>query len=193
MKKHGKTFYFLRHAETTWNQKKLCQGTIDIDLSENGVKEATLLAQKLASFPLECICTSPLTRALRTAQMIHKHHPTVPFKILEELKERNWGHMQGSSSSQMYEFEMHEELNPDFVPPLGIETRTEMKERLKKGLEKAFQIHREPLLVSHGRLFIALCELLEVPLIRQVPNLCLIKFCHDGSSWSCQLLSEDLY
>jgi len=57
----------VRHGESTWNQTGRYQGRIDTELSEQGQKQASLLAERLSSIPLAAIYASPLRRALHTA------------------------------------------------------------------------------------------------------------------------------
>ncbi len=57
----------VRHAESTWNQTGRYQGRIDTELSDQGQKQASLLAERLISMPLAAIYASPLRRALHTA------------------------------------------------------------------------------------------------------------------------------
>lgn len=57
----------VRHAESTWNQTGRYQGRIDTELSDQGQKQASLLAERLKSVPLAAIYASPLRRALHTA------------------------------------------------------------------------------------------------------------------------------
>ncbi len=186
---HGKHFYFVRHAETEWNERKLCQGLRDIGLSEMGRKNSLKFAKNLSPLPIACICSSPLKRAYDTATMIQQHHPNAQLHIIDELKERDWGELEGISSEEMYAIERQEEADPLFIPGQGIETRADFKKRITIGLNKAFEHHPYPLIVSHGRLFLALCELLELPPLRQVPNLTLIEFERDGSSYHYKQIS----
>ena len=55
MDKLEKTFYFVRHAESLWNIKKLCQGRRDIELSPKGLQDTVEFAKKLSNFPIEHI------------------------------------------------------------------------------------------------------------------------------------------
>jgi broad specificity phosphatase PhoE len=178
-----KRFYFIRHAESHWNIKKLCQGHRDIGLSEKGVREAEFFAEKFSNFPIEHICTSPLKRALHTAEIIKQYHPKASFSIVQELSERNWGCLEGISSDAMYEIENLEETNPDYKLDSSIESREDLKFRISQGLEIVFQQHHEPFIVSNGRLFVSLCELLEIPVVRQIPNLCLFEITKRSGKW----------
>jgi broad specificity phosphatase PhoE len=67
-------FFFIRHGESLWNMKNLCQGQKDIELSPKGLNDAWAFAKKSAHLPIGYICTSPLKRALKTAQIIMQYH-----------------------------------------------------------------------------------------------------------------------
>ena len=64
------TFYFVRHGETDWNVQKKIQGTTDVPLNENGLRQARELAEKLVQekYEIDCAYTSPMLRAQATAQ-----------------------------------------------------------------------------------------------------------------------------
>ena len=122
------------------------------------------------------MCSSPLSRALDTAQYIHKEQEGVPFLVIDELKERHWGEYQeGCSSEEMFRIEEHEEQDPSYNPGKGVELRSELKARIVKGILKALDFSDEPVIVSHGRWFLVLCEILNIPLMRQVSNLALYR------------------
>ena len=63
-------FYFVRHGETDWNVQKKIQGTTDVPLNENGLRQARGLAEKLVQgdYNIDCVYTSPHIRAQVTAQ-----------------------------------------------------------------------------------------------------------------------------
>ena len=59
--------YVARHGETAWNvQKKVC-GRTDIPLTETGMEQAKLLAEKAAELDIDIIIASPMIRAQQTA------------------------------------------------------------------------------------------------------------------------------
>ena len=59
-----------RHGETEWNVEKIFRGRADVALDEIGIKQAELLGKYLSKWELEAIYSSPLKRALDTANMI---------------------------------------------------------------------------------------------------------------------------
>lgn len=156
-------FYFVRHGETDWNRQQLAQGQKDIPLNEKGRADALLLAKTLS--PFEKVFSSPLQRAFETAKILHPGD----IILLDELKERNWGELEGMSSEKMYEIEKREEDQKDFICHPSIETRASFLARVERGLDIILK-EKEPLVVSHGRVFLALCEILKRPLVRQVPH-----------------------
>ena len=62
--------YMIRHGETDWNKAHRLQGWSDIPLNERGRAQAACAAKMMASVPLDVIYTSPLKRAVETADII---------------------------------------------------------------------------------------------------------------------------
>ena len=83
-----------RHGETEWNVGEIFRGRIDIELNETGIKQAQLLAEYLSGVKIEAICSSPLKRALTTAQMIADYHQ-LDVQIAPGLIDLNYGKWQG--------------------------------------------------------------------------------------------------
>ena len=80
------TIYLVRHAEAEVNLNPLTPSESDV-LTENGLKQAQLVATRLKDFPIETIYTSKISRALRTAEVIGSAFNKAPI-IIESLKER---------------------------------------------------------------------------------------------------------
>ncbi len=64
----------IRHGETAWNVDEIFRGRIDVELNETGTKQAELLAEYLSKVRIEAIYSSPLKRALKTAEIIAGYH-----------------------------------------------------------------------------------------------------------------------
>ncbi len=61
----------VRHGETEWNRVKRIQGSgSDTPLSEIGLGQAAAVALRLKNEKIQAIYSSPLQRALHTAQAI---------------------------------------------------------------------------------------------------------------------------
>jgi len=60
----------IRHGETEWNVEGRYQGQADPPLNQRGLAQAHQLAQKLRGVGLDVLYSSPLRRALQTAQIL---------------------------------------------------------------------------------------------------------------------------
>ena len=138
-------FYFVRHAETDWSAQNLCQGHTDIPLNQKGLLEAQKLAAQLKNIQVSCIISSPLVRALRTAQAIQQVQIKAPIHIIREFAERSFGELEGRTNDQLYTIERFEEKNPTFNLGRGVESRCVFHQRVLKALEMAQNIAPHPL------------------------------------------------
>ena len=94
----------LRHGESEWNKENRFTGWTDVDLSENGVKEAEdagkLLKEKGYTFDVSF--TSVLKRANRTLEIILKEmNLDIPVHYSYRLNERHYGALQGLNKDEM--------------------------------------------------------------------------------------------
>lgn len=102
------TLFLVRHGETEWNALGKFQGCIDIELSEEGIFQATLLKEKVQN-SFDYIYSSPLKRALDTANIICSNKNIKP-KVEPNLREINFGEWEGLTPKEI------EKLYPeDFV------------------------------------------------------------------------------
>jgi broad specificity phosphatase PhoE len=84
----------IRHGQTAWNKDKIFRGRIDVELNEIGKKQAKACADALKDTQIVAFYTSPLLRAMETAQIIaspHKKNVTA----IKELIDFNFGKWQG--------------------------------------------------------------------------------------------------
>ena len=99
---------FVRHGETDWNQKKILQGSVDIPLNKAGFAQAQLTAQALAHRHVDAIISSPLLRAVQTAQVLARTlHAQVQTD--DRIRERSFGQKEGKPM-------VREEFNRWWVP-----------------------------------------------------------------------------
>ena len=85
----------IRHGDTDWNMEEIFRGRADIELNETGIKQAQLLAKYLEDVPLKAIYSSPLKRALKTAEIIAGPHGA-GVTPSQELVDFDYGEWQGS-------------------------------------------------------------------------------------------------
>ena len=86
--------YIIRHGQTPWNARKCLQGRSDVDLNENGIYLAELTGKALRDVTFDLAFTSPLIRALHTAQCILAGRE-VPIIEDERLIEISFGIYEG--------------------------------------------------------------------------------------------------
>jgi len=89
-----------RHGETEWNVEEVFRGRIDIELNETGIKQAELLAEYLSDLKIDAIYSSPLRRALKTAEMIASYHK-LDVEIAPGLIDFNYGKWQGLAHQEV--------------------------------------------------------------------------------------------
>lgn len=65
-----KKVYFIRHGESEFNVKSLIQHH-DVDLTDEGVKQAEFVARRFESIPIDVIVASPMLRTKNTAEIIN--------------------------------------------------------------------------------------------------------------------------
>lgn len=92
----------IRHGETEWNAGEVFRGRADIDLNENGILQAKLLAGYLDGREIEAVYASPLVRARRTAGGIAQSRG-LHIKIEPGLIDFDFGEWQGMSARQVQE------------------------------------------------------------------------------------------
>ncbi len=101
------TLILLRHGNSTWNQKNLFTGWVDVRLSDQGVTEATRAGELLAESGLkpDVLYTSVLSRAIQTANIALDvaDRLWIPVKRSWRLNERHYGALQGKDKAQTLE------------------------------------------------------------------------------------------
>ncbi|MBA5851610.1 histidine phosphatase family protein [Clostridium sp. cel8] len=90
----------IRHGQTSWNKLGKYQGSSDIELSEEGIIQAKYLKKHLKG-KFDCIYTSPLKRAIKTAEIIASNSKKTPI-IVNDLREINFGKWEGLTLKQIY-------------------------------------------------------------------------------------------
>ena len=83
--------YLLRHGETQWNAdgNRYC-GRTDIPLTKKGIAQAGLVHDQLKHIDLDAVYSSPLQRALHTAQIASGKNEIITDERLIEFSFGNW-------------------------------------------------------------------------------------------------------
>jgi broad specificity phosphatase PhoE len=103
----------VRHGETIGNAARVVQRE-DAPLNERGVRQAELLALRLAELGIESVLCSDLLRARMTAEpVLRKTSARIEYTPL--LQERNFGDLRGVPYAELE----RDIFAPDYVPPGG--------------------------------------------------------------------------
>jgi alpha-ribazole phosphatase len=143
----------IRHGETEWNVQEVFRGRIDVELNETGIRQAELLAQYLSRVKIDAIYSSPLQRALKTAEIIARYHK-LKVEIAPGLMDFDFGKWQGLPHQEVkrrYKKLYAEWLkNPHLVQMPDGESLNDVRERALGVVKKAVARHEGTVvLVSH--------------------------------------------
>jgi 2,3-bisphosphoglycerate-dependent phosphoglycerate mutase len=101
------TLILLRHGNSTWNQKNLFTGWVDVDLSDQGRQEAKRAGEllKQANLNPNVLFTSVLKRAINTAHIALDQidRNWIPTYRSWRLNERHYGALQGLDKAETLE------------------------------------------------------------------------------------------
>ena len=151
--------YIIRHGETDWNVRRLLQGRSNAQLNESGIFLAGVTGKALQDVPFSVCFSSPLDRAVDTAEIILKgrHVPIITDPLLYEM---DFGVLEGKSLHPDHpEIErpaclyMHRDPFV-YIPPEGGESLQEVIGRssrfLKQLLDEPAYQDKTILISSHG-------------------------------------------
>jgi broad specificity phosphatase PhoE len=148
------SIYLVRHGQTAWNKEEIFRGRSDIPLNETGLKEAELAGEYLRNKGIHAIYSSPLSRALQTAQKIGQFH-NLEIQPLMGMIDMSFGEWEGKSLKEVQEKdEKRYRLwieEPHRVKLPGGESLEEVRIRSMAALEEVIQKHpgKTLALVSH--------------------------------------------
>jgi probable phosphoglycerate mutase len=172
-----------RHGETPWNAEGRYQGQIDIPLSPVGESQATALGQRLQNLHITRAVASPLSRALRTAQLALGETRAPMLGTDPDLQEIAHGEWEGLLASEINDKDparlraWREE--PETVLMPGGESLRQVLDRSWQGLSRACEDLGDGdtlLVVAHDAVNrVLLCRILGLPIsklwsFRQAPT-----------------------
>jgi probable phosphomutase (TIGR03848 family) len=138
------TFLLIRHGSTATVGKSLAGRLPGVPLDAFGRHQAHELAVRLAETPITAIYSSPLERAVRTAEPLAKRFGH-QVQIRQSLIEIDFGSWQGMTLDQLKDDALWSRFNTQrgsVGAPEG-ETMLEVQARVAKQLEDLRQHHRD--------------------------------------------------
>ena len=175
----------VRHGQTEWNRIERFRGLVDIDLNETGEWQAERLGEAIAErYRVSAVYSSPLTRAMRTAEAIAR---AVGVEVIRypALVDLSYGVWEGKSPEEveaafpgLYRLWL---TQPHRVKIPGGESLRNLRLRVSTALLRIARDHPEGtvVLVSHR----AVCKVLACYLLG-LPNSQLWKLELDNGSFS---------
>ena len=158
----GFKLFLVRHGKTRWNSEGRYQGITNTDLTREGVQQAKLSATYLSKVQFSGIYSSPLGRAVETAEAFKKVLKK-NYVIRENLKEVSFGKWEGLKFD-----EINEKYNSDYQnwlkdpysnPPTEGESFASLTKRALNELGIIFEENPDNsniLIISHGGLIVPL-------------------------------------
>lgn len=146
--------YIIRHGETDWNKTFRLQGQSDIPLNEYGRELARITSDALKDITFDVIYSSPLSRALETAQIMRRDR-LVDIVTDDRLVEISFGVDEGRNKDELGEHFSNFFFAPDqFIPSEGGETYEAVCARaadfFKEQIEPLRESKKTVLVVAHG-------------------------------------------
>lgn len=155
--------YLTRHGQTVWNVEMRMQGRLNSPLTDEGIRGAKSLHDKILEIPFTKCYTSPLPRALHTALLLigDRSVPLVLEKSLAEMDLGSWEGMTAVAAKRdypeiFYQFRSRPDL---YSPVLEGESFTDVTARAGGFLKKLESLPENagPILgVTHGILLQAI-------------------------------------
>ena len=148
-------FLLIRHATTDTVGTRLAGRMVGVPLNEEGRTQAQKLAERLAGLPIAAIYTSPLERAVGTAEPMAQllNLQTVTYEDFSEIEFGEW------TNSTLEELQKHPQFQPfnslrscTRIP--GGELMLEAQTRMITGLQKLYMQHKNETVavISHADL-----------------------------------------
>lgn len=169
--------YIARHGETQWNKEKRIQGRADLEMNENGLFQVGEVAKGLSEVQFDFVYSSPLKRAIKTAEIISGSEKVI---IDEKIYELDFGPLEGVEYGDIDKIQVElldDNLvkvrtffgTPDsYVPFEGGETYDSIFKRAEEFLEyikKQYKNNENILVVSHATFIHVLISIIEkIPL-----------------------------
>lgn len=147
--------YFVRHAEAQGNVEEFFQGRIDCDISKKGSVQLEYLAKRFENINYDVIYTSPLKRAVATAEAVNRRL-RLPLNKREDIIEINGGVWEGMLWTDIEkEYPAEHNLWKNDMKRFSIkdgENMTQVYERMKAAVDDIVKknIGKTIVVVSHG-------------------------------------------
>jgi len=128
----------LRHGESTWNVEHRLPGQLPgIELTEAGQAQAQRLARALSMLPLSSIISSPLARAVETAEYLVQGR-AITIQLEPDLMDIELGHWSGQNRDSLFQSDPAWKafVRDPTVAPADVETFPELEQRVVTAVDR---------------------------------------------------------
>lgn len=134
------TVFLVRHGVTSWHAERKLLGQRDIPLSDEGMAQGQRVADNLAGLALSEILTSPLQRAVQTANIIGEQAGIEVGRDprLTDFDVGHWAGMRVEQIAQTSEYKAFLD-NPTVERIPGGENLAEVRDRAVAAIEQALE------------------------------------------------------
>lgn len=143
----GTTFFLVRHGI-----KEKAIG--DVPITPQGINQAQTTAEHISKIPIHAIISSPLRRAIETAEYIAAK-TNVEIIVDDRLRERaNWGDLPEQTFEEFIQMWDKCTREPDYIPPIGDSVKSACKRMssLLTSLAVQYPSGSNIIIVTHGGL-----------------------------------------
>ena len=196
----------IRHGQTEWNSIGKMQGSSDVQLSQEGIHQARLLAAHFPFQRVDAIYSSPLSRAHTTASILANKF-NLHVQIEPKFRETSFGNWEGMllrdlAKADPENFEKFF-MQPEELKIPNAETFLQTQERAMDAIQKIISQHKEEenshiIIVAHGAVNrTILCAFLEMSLNKMWAiaqfNTALNILREDDGNWIVELMNGTVH
>ena len=137
--------FLVRHGETEWSRSGQHTSRTDLPLTPNGVRQAELLARRLASQRFAAVFSSPLRRALETCRIAGLDREAI---VTDDLREWDYGQYEGRTTDDIRADEPGWTIWTAQI--VGGESLADVGRRVDRVIDRALQVDGDVALFGHG-------------------------------------------
>ncbi len=174
--------FLVRHGETIWNKKAICQGRIDLELDETGISEAKEVARLLKenNYKFDLFVSSPLKRAVKTCEILKEELDNKKEILkIDEFIERDFGSFEGQDNSCFRNAYINNDLEKYYST--GLESEEVLIKRIVKGINYLISNfdNKNIIVVTHSNVirgFLVYIDKNKYNFLTKMPNLAISEY-----------------
>ena len=138
-----KQILFWRHAETNLNQEGRFCGRMDVEITEEGRKQAEKMRETFKEYHFDAIYCSPLKRTKQTLEAIFPNREFIEEEGFTEISLGDW---EGKNKETVDQSLRKDFQQGNYTPPHG-EKHEDIEARVKEAIERIFTTYPDNSLI----------------------------------------------